>query len=350
MKRGDSSLSDLFTGINYPFTHFFELEHFTTSFRTACPQIRLYDHQNDLWDQPSTAEEHEVDPHELSAKHHRKAYTLIDEAEYWRGSFYKWLNESVPPFSAEQPVLITFSMQLLRFPFSYDRPEFVATYGRILLIREDVRRLAAAILYSLSQNYSLALNLSGPIQQDKFYGAHMRTAADAAAVGWPGYDEQSKNYLDAVVASNLSIVYLTTGNPVDAARFTETAARKNITVTTKDKLLDGEEFEQEHGEMKNLSWDHLGMIDYYVLLRSSLFGGMFQSSFSWNVANKRHVVVGNGIWLDIAPMNAGLDTYYNSEGQLSYDGPECFKDRLSTIYGLTDMDSVRWQFPMGLYP
>lgn len=350
MKRGDSSLSDLFTGIDYPFTYFFDLDHFTSSFRTACPQIHLYDHQQDLADFPSTNEEHEVDPHELSIKHHPKAYTMIDEPQYWRREFYKWLNDNAPPFSRSEPVLVTFPMQLLRWPFSYDKPDFVATYGRLLLIREDVRRLAAVILYSMSKTYDLSLNLSGPIQQGKFYGAHMRTASDALAVGWPGYDEQSKNYLDAVSRTNLSLVYLTTGNPGDAARFTATAARSNITVVTKDTLLAGAEFAGERDEMGRLSWDHLGMIDYYVLLRSSLFGGMFQSSFSWNIANRRHVVVGNGTWVEIAPMRAGLDTWYDSEGELRYDGPECFRDELSTIYGLTDMDGVRWQFPMALFP
>ncbi|TVY40673.1 hypothetical protein LSUB1_G004426 [Lachnellula subtilissima] len=350
MKRGDSSLSDLFTGIDYPFTYFFDLDHFTTSFRAACPKIHLYESQDELADFPSTNEEHEVDAHELSVKHHPKAYSMIDEPQFWRREFYKWLNENAPPFSRSEPVLVTIPMQLLRWPFSFDNPEFVATFGRILLIRDDVRRLAAMILYSMDKTYNLSLNLSGPIQPDKFYGAHMRTASDALAVGWPGYDEQSKNYLDAVSATNLSLVYLTTGNPADAARFTAKAATKNITVVSKDTLLAGEEFAAERAEMKNLSWDHLGMIDYYVLLRSSLFGGMFQSSFSWNVANKRHVVIGNGTWQEIAPMKAGLDTWYDTEGTLTYDGPECFRDELSTIYGLTDMDSVRWQFPMALYP
>ena len=350
MKRGESSLSDLFTGIDYPFTYFFDLDHFTTSFRAACPQIHLYESLAELSDFPSTNEDHDVDAHILSVKHHPKAYTMIDEPQFWRHEFYKWLNENVPPFSRSEPVLVTIPMQLLRWPFSFDKPEFVATFGRILLIREDVRRLAAMVLYSMDKTYNLSLNLSGPIQPDKFYGAHMRTASDALAVGWPGYEEQSKNYLEAVSSTNLSLVYLTTGNPVDAARFTAMAATNNITVVSKDTLLAGEEFAAEREEMKNLSWDHLGMIDYYVLLRSSLFGGMFQSSFSWNVANKRHVVVGNGTWQEIAPMKAGLDTWYDTEGDLTYDGPECFRDNLSTIYGLTDMDGVRWQFPMALYP
>ncbi|TVY78176.1 hypothetical protein LSUE1_G007122 [Lachnellula suecica] len=340
MKRGEDSLSNLFTDISYPFEHFFELPHFTTSFRTACPQIRLYDSQNDLWDLPSTAKEHEVDPQSLSAKHHPVANTLIDEAGQWRGAFYKWLNETAPPFSESRPVLVSFPPQLLRFPFKYDTPEFVATFGRLLLIREDVRKLAATVLYSLSSQYNLSLNLSGPIQQEKFYGAHLRTASDAAAVGWPGYDMQATNYLNSALASNLSLIYLTTGNPVDAARFSETAASKGITVTTKDALLAGEEFEFEREVMKRLSWDHLGMVDFDVLLRASKFGGMFESSFSWNTALRRHVIVSGGSWQEISPENQGVGE----------DDPACFDDALSTVFGPQDMGGVRWQFPMGLYP
>lgn len=341
MKRGEDELINLFTNIDLPFTHFFDLEHFTTSFRTACPQIRLYEHKNDLWDQPSTAKDYECNPHELSAKHHPTATTLIDEAEHWRGAFYKWLNETAPPFSESRPVLVTFPMQLLRFPFNYDTPEFIATFGRLLLIRKDVRRLAATVLYSMSEKFGLNLNLSGPIQPGKFYGAHLRTASDAASVGWPGYDMQAGNYLNSVIETNLSLVYLTTGNPIDAKRFSDTAAEKGITVTNKDELLAGEEFATERQLMQSMSWDHLGMIDYNVLLRSSMFGGMYESSFSWNTALRRHVIVSKGSWEEIAPGKQGLD---------SEDGPECFKDALSTIFGPVDMIGIRWQFPMGLYP
>jgi hypothetical protein len=258
---------------------------------------------------------------------------LIDEAEHWRGAFYKWLNETAPPFSESRPVLVTFPMQLLRFPFNYDTPEFIATFGRLLLIRKDVRRLAATVLYSMSEKFGLNLNLSGPIQPGKFYGAHLRTASDAASVGWPGYDMQAGNYLNSVIETNLSLVYLTTGN--------DTAAEKGITVTNKDELLAGEEFETERQLMQSMSWDHLGMIDYNVLLRSSMFGGMYESSFSWNTALRRHVIVSKGSWEEIAPGKQGLD---------SEDGPECFKDALSTIFGPVDMIGIRWQFPMGLYP
>lgn len=169
----------------------------------------------------------------------------------------------------------------------------------------------------------------------------LRTAKDALAVGWPGYDSQAPNYLAAAQAHSLSLIYLSSGNPEDTKRLTATASKKNITVETKDSLLSSPSFLAERKAMEKLTWDHRGIIDFLVLLRSSYFGGMFESSFSWNVANKRHVLVNGGTWITINEENRGI-----GEGK----GPECFVDGLSAIYGPLDMYGIRWQFPQGLFP
>lgn len=188
--------------------------------------------------------------------------------EDWSSAFHTWLNDTVPSFSEAKPVLVEFSIQLLRFPLNCDDPVFVATFGRLFRFREDVRRLAAGVLYSMSIKYNLDLNFSQPgIQEGKFYGAHLRTAKDAVAVGWPGYQKQAANYLGASVANNLSLIYLTTGNPEDAIRFRESARSLSIAVATKDDLLSGNGFEDEFREMESLSWDQKGLFDYEVLLR-----------------------------------------------------------------------------------
>lgn len=111
-------------------------------------------------------------------------------------------------------------------------------------------------------------------------GAHLRTADDAAAVGWQNYEKQAGNYLGAAMYRNISLIYLTTGNPQDAIRFNDLAANVSIAVATKVDLLSEKGFEEVLWEMKSLTWDQRVLIDYKVLLRSSVFGGMFERSFS----------------------------------------------------------------------
>ena len=150
----------------------FDLDHFVTSFTEACPQVHLYQQESDLSHLPSASNATVCEAHALSKYHHPVATTLIDRPAEWRSGFDAWLKDTAPPFSAAEPTIIAISAQLLRFPFSYDEPAFVATFGRLLKIREDIRRLAATVLYSMSKKYHLNLDVSKPdIQEGKFYGA-----------------------------------------------------------------------------------------------------------------------------------------------------------------------------------
>jgi hypothetical protein len=172
MLRGNDSLSNLFTENNCEFTYMFDLDHFVASFKKACPKVHLYLRQSDLPRLASLENATICEAHTLSNSHHPVATTLIDHPEDWRSSFNTWLNDKVPPFSAAEPALVAIPMQLLRFPFSYDEPAFVATFGRLLKFREDIRILAATVLFSMSKKYHLNLDVSKPdIQEGKFYGA-----------------------------------------------------------------------------------------------------------------------------------------------------------------------------------
>lgn len=207
--------------------------------------------------------------------------------------------------------------------------------------RWEFRRVAAGVLYSMSSEYNLSLDASRGIEQGKYFGAHLRTSEDAVKAGWPNYTVQSSNYLSGAKKARLGLVYLTTGNTIDATKFTRAAERIGIRVTTKNHLLSLPGLEQELHIMKSLNatWDQWAIIDYEVLLRASQFGGMFESSYSWNAVMRRHVVDGNGTWNSIG------------EGRMGKLGrQECFKDGLSTIYGPRDLGGMRWQFPLALWP
>lgn len=60
----------------------------------------------------------------------------------------------------------------------------------------------------------------------------------------------------------------------------------------------------------------MALVDMEVLLRSSVFGGIVQSSFSWQIAVRRHLLSGR-------------------EGYLG--GPHALEDEFSVVYGTGDV-------------
>jgi hypothetical protein len=301
----------LFTYVPVPFTHFFDLSHFNTSLTTSCPQIHLYSHANDLWDKPSTAQPVLLSPSTLSPLLYE---TILLAPQNWSSAFKSHLNSSYTrPISPTVPVLVELHLPLLQFPLSYDSPNFVANFGKILRFKPEIRRLAASVVYALSQKYNLHLSSTSSIEKGKFYGAHLRTALDAQAAGWTPYANQSSNYLFSAAQLNFSTIYVVSANEADVSLFTTQAANASspIAVETKVSLLGGplpapflndeghliqgerigrKGFEAEWKELKALTDEQQGVVDYEVLLRSSAFGGTWESSFGWGVAMRRHVV------------------------------------------------------------
>jgi len=324
----------------------FDLHFFTNALSIACPQIRLIPHEDDLADVPSVAEHFAFVPKELG-----QVKWTIDFASTWRLRFEEWLQKSGPVdgFSASSPLLAAVHPSFFEFPTAHDSNAFVATFGRIVRFNEDTRRLAAVVLYALDKKHSLGINPgeTGIPASGKFYGAHLRTAIDAAAANFAPYEEQSQAYLSAATTHNLSVIYVASGSPPDILRFTDTAALLGMVVTTKNVVLENDpEFAHALAEMQSLTWDQQALIDYLVLLRSSHFGGTWASSFAWNIAFRRHVAVGHGIWKPSqAAENEGRDIKVRGDSE----GPpgECYKDSVSTIYG-DDLRGI-W-FELSMWP
>lgn len=297
-------------GTPVPFTHYFDLEHFTSTLQACCPQIHLYASQNELFDIPSTAKAIPLNPTSITT-------SLIDG--YILGSPGDWyanfrafmkIQRPVAP-TAEKPVLVNLGSPLMQFPLSYDSPHFVAHFGRILRFRPDVRQLAATVLFALSQKHALALDPTNPgFQSNTFLGAHLRTSADAVAAGWTPYAIQEGNYLSSATSTNTTTIFLSTLDAASIDTFTRRAADSNIAVETMNSLLSipgvegataAKGFTDEWAALQGLSWDQQLLIDYSVLLHASLFAGTWESSFSWAVAMRRHVVIsGTEGWVDIS--------------------------------------------------
>ncbi|EHL02789.1 hypothetical protein M7I_1127 [Glarea lozoyensis 74030] len=200
------------------------------------------------------------------------------------------------------------------------------------------------------------------IRLGHFYGAHLRTELDAQAAGWTPYEIQSENYLTHAQNSQIKTIYLVSGNEEDAIRFRESAMEMGMQVATRDELLSEEGYEMDMQEMEVLSWDQKECVDYEVLLRARAMGGSHESTFAWNVALRRHVVDGQGVWVPVVDLGVERrdvedegeggevnedDQSPNEEGNAEgeEDTPNeatsntlqnSFQDSLSTIYGPGD--------------
>lgn len=312
------------TGSLLSFTYFFDLEFFIESLTFSCPSITILPENSSLILQAQTLDPKTLAPVLL----HSKWPEMISPAG-WSASFQSYLSATFPTISASNPVLIEIKIPLFQFPFSYNSPAFVASFGRILRFRADVRRIAATVLYGMVAEYELDVSLATGMRPDIYYGAHLRTATDAIAAGWTSYNIQSRNILADTKAHTLSLIYLASGNQVDTERFISTAASQNINVTSKMHILSLTEFEDERLEMEALSWDQQALIDYEVLLRSSVFSGTWESSFAWNVAVRRHLT---------------------AEKEVARSRKVMFGDELSTVYGPGTDDDQGWWFKEGMWP
>jgi hypothetical protein len=119
-------------------------------------------------------------------------------------------------------------------------------------------------------------------------------------------------------------------------------------------LFQGKCLKNELKQLQNLSWDLQSLVDCEVLLRATNFGGTWESSFSWNVAMKRHVIVGRGTWKGLGERQAR--TLFRGRGehaahQSAAGGPlvdeESFHDALSTVFGSKDEAKM---FELSMWP
>ncbi|KAF1991511.1 hypothetical protein K402DRAFT_388910 [Aulographum hederae CBS 113979] len=279
--RGDEDLSALFSD-RAPFDTFFDVDVFTESLGAACPQMDIYNSTEYL-----KTLENDFTP--------RSMRTDLDPNNTVAASiagFNEWLaeHEEYDPLNA---TLVNLGRTLWETNTLAHPTSFRNSFGRILQLQPQVRRLAAIVTLNLATHFSLNIDPSGHgVFPNAFLGAHLRTEADAANAGWlndqhSNFAAQTDDYLALAATTNLSIIYVASGNVGELANFAEKAWKKfNMTVISKNELLTG----TNKAELNALAWDQQALVDYEVLMRCSRFGGFVRSSFSWNIAMRRNLV------------------------------------------------------------
>jgi hypothetical protein len=317
------------TGNLRDFSYLFDRAYFKSSLKAPCPMMTIYDDFSELEQYSWAADAVHLTPNSLDEIVHD--YWLAHPYE-WRSKFDSWLESEVGRPSAEEPVLITLDHAFLLWPILSDPPALVRTFGHVLRPPPRIRRLAARIIYALSATYDIAINPKVGITTSSYFGMHLRTAADAATVGWVGYGQQASGALTAASAANFSLIYAASGDPEHMAQLSKEARDQyGIVRTAKSELLHGEDLE----ELTAMSWDQQALVDYEMLLKSSFFAGLQSSSFSYSIAVKRHSALMSqevGEWWKDEDLDPEQRPWWSEKG--SNSGPRGSPhDSLSTLLG-----------------
>lgn len=289
-----------------------------------CPQMTIHESLDTMWDVPSVAEPLNLKPEGLLEDH--RHIVMIAKPQDWRKAFDKWLEGHLtePKYETinhrlnkHAPIRVNMERSLFTFPVGYDDPVFSQQFGRILRLRADVRRLGAYVLMNLSDRFNLDIDpTKHGITDGKYMGAHLRVEADAVKEGWPSFDLQKDRYIEQAKQADAKVMYVASGDSEATARLKNFAeAKHGISVVTKNELLRGPEL----AELKALTWDQQGLVDFEVMLKSSVFGGVQESTFAWSLALKRQVVSK----LSMGEARAASDP----------NKPWALVDEYSTIYG-----------------
>ncbi|KAI0176573.1 hypothetical protein BJ166DRAFT_230 [Pestalotiopsis sp. NC0098] len=276
-----------------PLDYYFDKQHLNRTLSRYCPQMKLIRSIDDLYDTPMG------NPVTISAAGVGMSMvngTLMEYPAMWAKKYQKFVNAKSDFKTRTWPFRVILSPETYVWPTAFDPPEFVSSFGRILLFREDARILSASVVLAMKQ--AMGHHVSEPSgapgkrhhEVEGFVGVHLRTEKDVWDKPFPSYQEQAAYYVDFVRKSPYKYAYLATGDATgNVTAFKEHARVANVTVLTKDDLL----APAERDRLAGLSWDQQALVDYEVLLRASLTVGISASSFAWNIALRRAAAAGH---------------------------------------------------------
>ncbi|KAI1208011.1 uncharacterized protein F4807DRAFT_161986 [Annulohypoxylon truncatum] len=302
--RSASDLDNLFRE-SQPFEYMFDEAHFRRAMADACPRIAVYGDVGDVLGAREKAQREgrsvERIVERVTPKHFGGSRAGCDQrdpnryTDQFGAAFREWVRSSAaergwaPANDVDNPRLIRLSWGVLwDWPVYRDGQEFAATFGGLLKIRDDILDLADTIV-ALMKMIATATKGTETVAGQSFLGVHLRSEADALPQ-WPSFDNQTKNYLREAASQGYQgrVAYLASGNETEAEKFRKEAmATLQLGVRSKFDLL--ENHDEERAKLKELSWDQQALVDFVVLLNCDYFVGVSPSSFSINVALKRHL-------------------------------------------------------------
>jgi hypothetical protein len=329
--RSETDISNVWAS-RAPFDLFFDEDWFLDAMSEACPQMTIY--KSNDGQQLSEALPGNYLPQsrrmDASTENTRQAYLTHLDA---------WLSTQ-PAYSPDNITLVNLERTLWDIDTRSLPASFRRNFPQVLRTNPSVRHLAALTAQSLAlQNPLILLDPRDAIPKASFYGAHLRTEADAQSAGWnsapnTNFTAQTDAYIAHALAHKLSLLYVASGNASELARFREKVAAHTppLSVTSKLDLLPP----SARQELDALTWDQQALVDYEVLRRCSVFGGFVKSSFSFKVAMSR-AQRGEDEAKIVEPFRVKHE-----------DDEVCFDDGVSRIVGRDGWHEQR--IPRGMWP
>jgi hypothetical protein len=286
--------------------YMFDVEHFQESLRLSCPELMLIGHMEETF----SPRRRGLLPEHLFTNIPASG---IEHPEEWPVRLKAWIEEYMPPYPEKEPIVIDLEQSFLHYPTHSDGHKFAHTFGNILKFRPDVRRLATTTLNKLAEWYDMPLNLSEPIMNPSFMGAHLQTdnpfleQRHNSDIAYAHFPAQTAAYIKQAISAKIPLIYVASGNLPEIHKLGLQATASEIAVTHKEDLLKDKDMEM----LERLRWDQRALVDYLVLLKVQGFAGVGHSSFSWQVVMTRHEggdkrkgVLESDVWSD------GVSTLY----------------------------------------
>ncbi|KAI7188931.1 hypothetical protein KC363_g5163 [Hortaea werneckii] len=186
--RSEADLSNVWASRG-DFDLMFDEEWFLRAWGTACPQMVVY--------KPRPGEEM-VEPvaGTYFPPSRRRDLDAGNSPEGFREHLGSWLKQQDAGKGKGDGeggmVLVNVGRTLWEVDTRSLPPGFRRNFGQLLRINPDIRRLAAMVVEQLARERQLIIDPRVAIPPNAFYGAHLRTEADAQAIGW--LDEPYTNF------------------------------------------------------------------------------------------------------------------------------------------------------------
>lgn len=323
-QRSAADLAEILTATELPLDYLLDRPTFVAQLAAACPQMRVYERAEDFATDARTPPRllhlvgSQFEPDSQPTPQHTHVGLAYPGA--WRYLFDQWLAQQLPPPpppttttttsdsvaprpppSAEAPVHVLLGQSYLEYPVRADGGAFAREFGKVLSFRRETRALAARALLALRQRGLVPRGLDPArfVHPDAYYGAHLRLEADALWA-WPPeawrfsrMAAQFEAHYAHVARTGLRTVYVASGNQTATALFAARLrarfagagrGRRGVTVVTKHDLLQGEDRQR----LDNMTFDQQALVDFVMLSKASAFMGVAHSSYSWNIALRRH--------------------------------------------------------------
>jgi len=278
------------------FAFMFDEAHFVDSLHRSCPEMTVYE---DVKQVPFP--DNDVRPPIVTIYPEKLA---LRKEERWRDTFDQLITDMIAEDEDTLPIMIEMGRPGLKYDIYSDGTAFANAFGNILKFNQAIRVLASKVLLNLGAKYNITLTTPTPIIPHAFFGAHLFTEEEMfqGKEGWPDveweytrFEPEARHYLDQAANASLSVIYAASNRGDEITRFTKDATGYGMIVHSKYDLLG-----DDRKMLGRLTIDQRDMIDYLVLCKASVFGGIGHSALSWNVAARRHLNAeqeGMGQWL-----------------------------------------------------